>query len=67
MLGQDYISTAKAKGLSKLQIVLRHVLRNAVMPIITILGPLFAALITGSIVVEKIFAVAGLENILYLL
>ncbi|NLM47576.1 MAG: ABC transporter permease [Epulopiscium sp.] len=60
VLGQDYISTAKAKGLSKTQIVLKHVLRNAVMPIITILGPLFAALITGSIVVEKIFAVAGL-------
>ncbi|WP_058486598.1 ABC transporter permease [Defluviitalea phaphyphila] len=60
VLGQDYISTAKSKGLSKVQIVWKHVLRNAIMPIITILGPLFAALITGSIVVEKIFAVAGL-------
>jgi len=60
VLGQDYISTAKSKGLARFQIVWKHVLRNAIMPIITVLGPLFAALITGSIVVEKIFAVAGL-------
>ena len=60
VLGQDYISTAKSKGLAKFQIVWKHVLRNAIMPVITVLGPLFAALITGSIVVEKIFAVAGL-------
>lgn len=60
VLGQDYISTAKSKGLSKYQTVWKHVLRNAIMPVITVLGPLFASLITGSIVVEKIFAVAGL-------
>lgn len=58
--GQDYILTAKSKGISKLQIVFKHLIRNAIMPVITILGPLFAAIITGSIVVEKIFAVAGL-------
>lgn len=58
--GQDYILTAKSKGISKLQIVSRHTIRNAIMPVITVLGPLFAGIITGSIVVEKIFAVAGL-------
>lgn len=58
--GQDYILTAKSKGISKLQIVLKHIIRNAIMPVITVLGPLFAAIITGSIVVEKVFSVAGL-------
>ncbi|MFL0267544.1 ABC transporter permease [Candidatus Clostridium radicumherbarum] len=58
--GQDYILTAKSKGITKLQIVLRHIIRNAIMPVVTVLGPLFAAIITGSIVVEKVFAVAGL-------
>jgi oligopeptide transport system permease protein len=58
--GQDYILTAKSKGISKLQIVYKHIIRNAIMPIVTVLGPLFAAIITGSIVVEKVFAVAGL-------
>lgn len=60
VLNQDYIQTAKAKGLSKTQIVFKHVIRNAIMPVITVLGPLFAALITGSIVIEGIFAVPGL-------
>lgn len=60
VLSQDYINTAKAKGLSKWQVVARHVLRNAIMPVITVLGPLFASLITGSIVIESIFAVPGL-------
>lgn len=58
--GQDYILTAKSKGITKLQIVFKHIIRNAIMPVITVLGPLFAAIITGSIVVEKVFAVAGL-------
>jgi oligopeptide transport system permease protein len=58
--GQDYILTAKSKGITKLQIVLRHIIRNAIMPVVTVLGPLFAAIITGSIVVEKVFTVAGL-------
>lgn len=60
VMGQDYINTAKAKGLSKGEIVWSHVIRNAIMPVITVLGPTFAALITGSIVIENIFAVAGL-------
>ena len=60
VLRQDYIQTAKAKGLSRSQIVRRHIIRNAIMPVVTILGPLCASIITGSIVVEKVFAVAGL-------
>jgi len=60
VLGQDYIQTAKAKGLNKTQIVWKHVIRNAIMPVVTVLGPLFAGIITGSIVIEQVFAVAGL-------
>lgn len=60
VVGLDYIQTAKAKGLSKLQIINKHILRNAIMPVVTVLGPLFAAIITGSIVIEKVFAVPGL-------
>ncbi|MCJ7714164.1 ABC transporter permease, partial [Candidatus Bathyarchaeota archaeon] len=47
-------------GLSTTKIIWGHVIRNAIMPVISILGPLFAAIITGSIVIEKVFAVAGL-------
>jgi oligopeptide transport system permease protein len=60
VLGQDYIQTAKSKGLSTTKIIWGHVIRNAIMPVVSILGPLFAMIITGSIVIEKVFAVAGL-------
>lgn len=60
VLHQDYIQTAKSKGLGDFKIITRHVVKNAIMPVVTVLGPLFAAIITGSIVIEKIFAVAGL-------
>jgi oligopeptide transport system permease protein len=60
VIGQDYIQTAKAKGLSQVNIINKHILRNAIMPVVTILGPLFASIITGSIVIEKVFAVPGL-------
>lgn len=63
VLNQDYINTARAKGLSQTQIVLRHVVRNAIMPVITVLGPLFAAIITGSIVIEQVFAVNGIGGL----
>ncbi len=58
--GQDYIQTAKAKGLSGIQIINKHIIRNAIMPVVTVLGPLFASIITGSIVIETVFAVPGL-------
>ena len=60
VLGQDYIKTARAKGVSSTNIVFKHCLRNAIMPIITYLGPMIAAILTGSFVVEKIFAIPGL-------
>lgn len=60
VLGQDYIITAKAKGLNQFAIVLKHGLRNAAIPIVTILGPLTVNLLTGTLVIEKIFSVPGL-------
>ncbi|EGO65907.1 ABC transporter permease [Acetonema longum] len=60
VLGQDYIRTARAKGLSKWLIVYRHALKNALIPVVTYLGPLIAAVFTGSFVIETIFAIPGL-------
>lgn len=60
ILGQDYIKTAKSKGLSNNAVIFRHTLRNAILPVITLLGPIFVNLITGTLVVEKIFSVPGL-------
>jgi oligopeptide transport system permease protein len=62
VLGQDYITLAKAKGLSRLAIVLRHVLRNSLIPLVTVLAPLTIAIITGSVVIETIFAVPGIGD-----
>jgi ABC-type dipeptide/oligopeptide/nickel transport system permease component len=56
----DYIRTARAKGLSERMVVLRHALKNALIPLITILGPQIPNLITGTIFVEVIFRVPGL-------
>ncbi len=60
VMGQDYIRTARAKGLSETKVVFRHALRNALIPVVTILGSTIANLLTGSFVVEKIFAIPGL-------
>lgn len=60
VMQQDYIKTARAKGLSQSVIVYKHALRNAILPIITYLGPLVAGIFTGSFVVESIFAIPGL-------
>ena len=60
VMRQDFIRTAQAKGLSDLQVILRHVLKNGLIPPITILGPMFAAIGTGSPFVEKIFRVPGM-------
>ncbi|PJY98980.1 MULTISPECIES: dipeptide ABC transporter permease DppB [Bacillus] len=60
VLTQDYIRTAKAKGLSPFKIVIKHALRNALMPVITVLGTLVASILTGSFVIEKIFAIPGM-------
>lgn len=60
VLGQDYIKTAKSKGLSQKTIIWKHAVRNAIMPVITVLGPIAAALLTGAFVVENIFAIPGM-------
>ncbi len=57
---QDYMKTAKAKGLSRLQIILKHQIRNAVLPVMIYFGPLFATITTGSFVIESIFGIPGL-------
>ena len=62
VLGQDYMRTAKAKGLSQFKMLFKHALRNAVLPVVTYLGPLLAYTLTGSFVVEKIFTIPGLGN-----
>lgn len=60
VMGQDYMRTARAKGLSQLISIFKHALRNAVLPVVTYLGPLLAYTVTGSFIVEKIFTVPGL-------
>ena len=60
VLNSDYIELAKAKGFSKFSIVLKHALRNALIPLLTILGPVTAGLMTGSLVIEKIFSIPGI-------
>ena len=60
VLNQDYIKTAKAKGLSQRKIIWKHAVRNAIMPVVTIMGPQTAAILTGAFVVEKIFAIPGM-------
>lgn len=60
VLGEDYILTAEAKGVSQAGIIIKHVVRNAILPIITLLGPQIAAVFTGSFVVEKMFGIPGL-------
>ncbi|WP_291653597.1 ABC transporter permease [Clostridium sp.] len=62
VLKSDYIRTAKAKGLSGKTIIFKHALRNSLIPVVTYLGPLVASVLTGSFVVEKIFAIPGLGN-----
>ena len=59
VLRQDYIRTARAKGLAEYVVVLRHTIKNALVPILTVSGPLFAFLVTGSFIVERIFAIPG--------
>jgi len=59
-LEQDYVRTARAKGLRESAVVLKHALKNAIMPVVMYLGPLVAELLTGSFVVEKLFSVPGI-------
>ena len=60
VLTQDYIKMARAKGLTPFKIIMKHALKNAMMPVVTILGTLVAAILTGTFVIEKIFAIPGM-------
>jgi oligopeptide transport system permease protein len=60
VLRQDYVRTARAKGLKEFTVVIRHAVKNALIPVLTVLGPIFAGLITGSFIIETIFAIPGL-------
>ncbi|MFX3624118.1 MAG: oligopeptide ABC transporter permease [Ectobacillus sp.] len=60
VLSSDYIVTAKAKGIGQVAIIVKHALRNALIPVITILGPMAVNLMTGTLVIERIFSVPGL-------
>ncbi len=63
VLNQDYIRTAKAKGLSSQKIIVKHAMRNAILPIVSYIGPMIAAFLTGSLVVEKVFGIPGIGNL----
>lgn len=60
VLAKDYIKTAKAKGLSSFQVIFKHAFKNAILPVVSYLGPLTAHVLTGSFVIEKIFSIPGI-------
>lgn len=60
VLNEDYIRTARAKGLTERMVIMVHTLKNSMIPVVTVIGPLFAALVTGSFVTETIFAIPGI-------
>ena len=62
VMGQDYMRTARAKGVSNFMSIFKHAMRNAILPVITYLGPLLASLMTGSFIIEKIFNIPGLGS-----
>ena len=60
VLGQDYIRTARAKGVAQKNVIFKHALKNSMIPVVTYFGPMLAYIVTGSLVVEQIFAVSGI-------
>ena len=64
VLGSDYILLAEAKGLNAPKVVFRHAIRNALIPVITVLGPLTVSLMTGSLVIERVFGIPGIGDLL---
>lgn len=62
VINQDYVTLAKSKGLNKFSVVIKHIMRNSMIPLITIIVPLAAGLLTGTLVVEKVFAIPGLGS-----
>jgi len=65
VLGEDFARTARAKGLSRTQVLWRHVLRNAMIPVVTVMGLQFGNLITGAIVVENVFVLPGIGRLIF--
>jgi ABC-type dipeptide/oligopeptide/nickel transport system permease component len=63
VLQQDYVRTARAKGLGSAAVLYRHIMRNAAVPILTVMGPMAAALITGSFIIEYMFSVPGVGRL----
>jgi oligopeptide transport system permease protein len=63
VIGQDYITLARSKGLSGLAVILKHVIRNAMIPLVTVMAPLTIYIITGSLVIEQIFVVPGVGEL----
>ncbi len=63
VLRQDYIRTAQSKGLGPVRVLYRHSLRNALIPILTVIGPITAALVTGSFIIEQVFAIPGIGRL----
>ncbi len=64
VLGSDYIALAEAKGLDRKTVIMKHAVRNTLIPVVTILGPILVTLMTGSMVLEKIFTIPGLGSLL---
>jgi oligopeptide transport system permease protein len=60
VLGQDYVRTARAKGLHERSVVLRHIIKNGMIPVLTLIGPIAANLVTGSFIVETIYSIPGI-------
>jgi oligopeptide transport system permease protein len=60
VIREDYIRTARAKGLRERVVVIRHALKNSLIPVVTVLGPMFAAVVTGTVVIEAIFGIPGM-------
>ena len=60
VLRQDYITTARANGIKEFTVIMKHAVRNALIPVVTYIGPMVAAILTGSFVIEKIFAIPGI-------
>jgi peptide/nickel transport system permease protein len=65
MLGEDFVRTARAKGLSRRQVLWRHVLRNAMIPVVTVMGLQFGNLITSAIVIENVFVLPGIGRLIF--
>ena len=65
VMREDFVRTARAKGLSRRQVLLRHVLRNAMIPVLTVMGLQFANLVTGTIVVENVFVLPGIGRLVF--